>query len=340
MIMKHTHIHIDHGSGGDLTDELISDIFLKEFSTSSNRPKSDSALLNKTSKQVAFTTDSYVIQPIFFPGGDIGKLSVCGTVNDLAVSGAEPKYLSVSYIIEEGFPLDELTQIVKSQAKTAVEAGVEIVCGDTKVVEKGSCDRIFINTSGIGFLDEKHSLISSAGELKSGDVLIASGTVGEHGSAVLCARERLTIHADIISDCAPLNRMIQSLLSEIESIKFMRDATRGGLATVLCELAELSNLGIEIEEEVIPVKESVNALCDMLGLDPLYMANEGRVVIALSENDAENALRILHTTEYGKSAAVIGTVTDAHKTKAVLKTSIGGKRILNKLSGSQLPRIC
>ena len=340
-------ILLEHGSGGELTNNLINNLFLSVYSASGSPGSSvdsikqtDSALLETGSSLISFTTDSYVIKPVFFPGGDIGKLSVCGTVNDLAVSGSVPEYISVSFIIEEGFPLNDLKTIVKSQADAALESGVKIVCGDTKVVEKGACDGIFINTSGIGRLSEKQKGISTAEGIEEGDILLVSGFIGSHGTAVLSARENLPFSSNIISDCAPLSAMIQTLLKEVPDIVFMRDATRGGIATVLTEFAEITGTGILIKEDKIPVDEQVKALTGILGLDPLYLANEGVIIIAVKKGSEEKAVSVLKNTRYGKNAAVIGEVVNNLRGKAVIRTEIGGRRFLNRLSGQQLPRIC
>jgi hydrogenase expression/formation protein HypE len=340
-------ILLEHGSGGELTNKLINNLFLSVYSASAGPGSSakhlkqtDSAVLETGSNLISFTTDSYVIKPIFFPGGDIGKLSVCGTVNDLSVSGSVPEYISVSFIIEEGFPLNDLKTIVNSQAEAALESGVKVVCGDTKVVEKGACDGVFINTSGIGRLSEKQKGISTAEGIEVGDILLVSGFVGSHGTAVLSARENLPFSSDIISDCAPLSGMIQTLLKEVPDIVFMRDATRGGIATVLTEFAELTGMGILIEEDKIPVDEQVKALTGILGLDPLYLANEGTIIIAAKKGTEDKAVSVLRNTRYGKNCAVIGEIVNNHPEKAVIKTEIGGRRFLYRLSGEQLPRIC
>ena len=338
--MKNDTILLNHGSGGKMTHELISSLFVKYFDNEILQNQTDSAILNIDSKFLAYTTDSYVVSPIFFPGGNIGKLAVCGTVNDLAVSGAKPVYLSCGFIIEEGFLLSELEEIARSMSEEAMKAGVSIVTGDTKVVDKGKCDKIFINTSGIGLLDKKRKHISFGSNIKSGDKIIVNGNIGDHGTAILCARNSIEYTNSVLSDCASLNKMIAATLNTSDKIKFMRDATRGGLATVLCELAEKHNIGIELMEDSIPVQESVRGLCEIFGFDPLYMANEGKVVMIVGKDDAEKVLEIIRNDELGKNAFIIGEIKKSNKGMVVMNTGIGGKRIIDMLAGEQLPRIC
>jgi hydrogenase expression/formation protein HypE len=333
-------IMLNHGSGGKMTQELISRIFIKYFDNEILSKQTDSAILNVDSSLLAFTTDSYVVDPIFFPGGNIGKLAVCGTVNDMAVSGAKPVYLSCGFIIEEGLEVKDLEAIVKTMAEEAKRAGVHIVTGDTKVVDKGKCDKIFINTSGIGLLDKKRKHISFGNEIEVGDKIIVNGTIGDHGTAILCARNSIEYSNNVLSDCAPLNHIIDKALNVSGKIKFMRDATRGGLATVLCELSEKHDFGIELIESSIPVQESVRGLCEIFGFDPLYMANEGKVVMIVGKDDADKVIETLRADELGKGAAIIGEVTESNKKMVVMKTSIGGNRIVDMLAGEQLPRIC
>lgn len=333
-------ILLNHGSGGKLMREMINDQFLSEFDNDILNAGTDSAILNIPAQNIAFTTDSYVIDPIFFPGGNIGKLAVCGTVNDLAVSGAEPKYITCSLILEEGLPFDDLQKIIKSMAETAQEAGVKIVTGDTKVVNKGKCDKIFINTAGIGELIEERKHISFADKITSGDCIIVNGNIGEHGMAILKAREDVKLENELNSDCAPLNGMINELLDAGIDIKFMRDATRGGVATVLSELATDKNYGIEIYEDKIPVSESVKGMCEVFGFDPLYIANEGKIVLVISEKDSDKAIDILQAHQYGANSSMIGKITKQNPGKVVLETEIGGRRIIDMLAGEQLPRIC
>jgi len=325
-------IEIGHGSGGKLTRELIEGLFLKYFKSEELHSLRDASYLPGFQK-IAMTTDSYVVQPLFFPGGDIGKLSVSGTVNDLTVSGSLPKFVSVGFIIEEGFPLGDLERIVSSISRTADEAGVKIVTGDTKVVERGKCDGIYINTTGIG--EVKREL--SPKSLKPGDVVIVTGFVGDHGTAISLAREEFEIEADVESDCAPLNSLLVPLF-DVPGLRFMRDPTRGGVATVLVELSEASGLGVRIYEERIPVREEVRFICDMLGYDPLYLANEGKAIVVVSKEDAERVLELLKSHPLGKNSEIIGEVTEGGGT--VLITKVGGERRLELLEEDPLPRIC
>ncbi len=333
-------ILLGHGSGGRLTHELIKELFVTHFDNPLLHEQGDSAILPGCNEAMAYTTDSYVVDPIFFPGGNIGKLAICGTVNDLAVSGAQPLYLSAGFIIEEGFPFDDLKKIVITMAGEAQKAGVRIVTGDTKVVNKGQCDKIFINTAGLGFLPEKFRDITSGKRVCAGDRIIINGTIADHGMAVMAVRNFASFTTDIISDCAPLNSLIKSVLDAGIDVKFMRDATRGGLATVLCELAESHNMSVHIYEEAVPINENVRGMCELLGFDPFYVANEGKVVMVVADNDAERALAVIKQNEFGKQAAIIGEINELHNGKAVLNTVVGGSRIIDMLAGEQLPRIC
>ncbi|MEZ5199433.1 MAG: hydrogenase expression/formation protein HypE [Bacteroidales bacterium] len=333
-------ILLGHGSGGRLSHELISKLFIKHFANNILDEQTDAAILNVDSNRISFTTDSFVVDPIFFPGGDIGKLAVAGTVNDVAVSGAMPLYLSTSFIIEEGFSFEALERIVKSMAEEAKKGGVKIVTGDTKVVNRGKCDKVFINTTGVGELPVKHINIGSGRNIKAGDKIIINGTLADHGMCIMAAREEISFSTDIKSDCACLNHLIKDVLEISDQVHFMRDATRGGLATVLCELAESKNFGIEIDEAALPVNENVRGMCELLGFDPLYVANEGKVVMVVGENDADKVLKALKNNELGRDAAIIGEVVDKHLGKAWLTTGIGGRRIIDMLAGEQLPRIC
>jgi len=325
-------IEIGHGSGGKLTRELINEVFLKHFNFPELHTLQDATYLPGFSK-VAVTTDSYVVSPLIFPGGDIGKLSISGTVNDLTVSGALPKYITVGFIVEEGLRIETLEKVVSSMAETAKSAGVKIVAGDTKVVEKGKCDGVYINTSGVGEVVRE----LSPHLVKPGDKIIVTGYVGDHGVAISLARESFEVETPIESDCAPLNFLLTPLF-ELPGLRFMRDPTRGGLATVLVELSESSNLGIRIYEEKVPVREEVRFICDMLGYDPFYLANEGKAVVVVSPDDEERALQILRSHPLGKNASVIGEVVDGDG--VVLVTSIGGERRLELLEEDPLPRIC
>jgi hydrogenase expression/formation protein HypE len=331
-------ITLNQGSGGRLTQKLIEEVFRKYFGMP--EPLTDSAIIKEAGETNAFTTDSYVVDPIFFPGGNIGKLAVCGTVNDLAVSGAVPKYLSAAFIIEEGLPLKDLVIVVDTMATEAKKAGIKIVAGDTKVVEKGKCDRLFITTSGIGILDPALEHISKGGKISTGDKIIINGPVGNHALAVLGARKKLNFSAPISSDCASLNGLIGSVMKKNTGILFMRDLTRGGLAGVLNELAAIIKMGIIVDEASIPVEEPVRGLCEMLGFDPLYLANEGKVLLVTKSSEAQHVVEILRSDPLGQNAEIIGEITGDKKTLVTLRTSVGGTRILDMPSGAQLPRIC
>ncbi len=331
-------ILLSHGSGGSLTRRLIEDIFAPAFSNPLLAPLNDQAVFTLETPRLAFTTDSYVVNPIFFPGGDIGKLSVCGTINDLAVGGAEPVYLSASFIIEEGMDIGELKRIVASMAKTANEAGVKIVTGDTKVVERGKGDKLFITTTGIGVIADSISL--SPELIRPGDVIIVSGTMGDHGIAIMTRRQGIDLEVPIESDCAALHTLTRDILRGEDGVKAMRDPTRGGLATVLNEFALSSGTCMDISEGLIPVREEVRGACEILGFDPLYLANEGKLVAVVKEGSAQKILASMRKNPLGKDAAIIGKVTKEPRGKVLLETSIGNKRILDMLSGEQLPRIC
>lgn len=339
-MIKSDSVLLGHGSGGKLSHDLISKLFVRYFNNQFLDKQTDSSILELTGSHLSFTTDSYVVDPIFFPGGDIGKLAVCGTVNDLAVSGATPLYLSAGFIIEEGLPLKELEQIVSSMATEAKKAGVHIVTGDTKVVNRGKCDKIFINTAGIGAIKKQNINIGEGTRIRPGDKIIINGSIGDHGMAVLSARQELNIQSDIQSDCASLNSLIHNILSVSDGIKFMRDATRGGLATVIAELAQNKKCGITIEESHLLIKTKVKAFCELLGFDPLYVANEGKVVIVAGFESAELILQTMREHELGLDSRIIGEITDEHQGRAWLNTGMGGKRILDMLAGEQLPRIC
>jgi len=330
-------ILLAHGSGGKLAHDLVEKSFVKAFANPFLAKLDDSAVMDFNGR-LAFTTDSYVVSPIFFPGGDIGKLAVCGTVNDLAMSGAKPLYLSLSFIIEEGLPQDELNQIVDSVQKAAQEAGVEIVTGDTKVVHRGSADKLFINTAGVGIIPEGVNI--SGSNARPGDRVILSGTIGDHGIAVLSQREGLSFSTQLESDCAPLGGLVAEMLEASPDIHCLRDPTRGGLATTLNELAKQSKVSIRIEEEKIPVREEVLAACEMLGFDPLYVANEGKLVAIVPAKDADKVLKSMRENYYGTGAAIIGEVKAEHPGRVVMKTCLGASRIVDMLVGDLLPRIC
>ncbi len=334
-------ILLAHGSGGRLTHELIRDVFVRHLCNPLLAVQDDAAVFELKGSgpaRLALSTDSYVVQPIFFPGGDIGKLAVCGTVNDLSMAGAQPLYLSVGFIIEEGLLLAELERVVVSMAQTAAYAGVQVIAGDTKVVDRGSADQIFVNTAGVGLVPPGVEI--SGANARPGDVVLLSGPVGMHGLAVMCQREGLRFSFSLESDCAPLNGLVQAMLQADSSLHCLRDPTRGGLATTLNELALQSHVGIEVEETCIKVPESVRAGCDVLGLDPFYVANEGKLV-AIAASDAEASLvTAMRSHPYGREAEVIGRVTAAHPGRVVLRTALGAHRVLDMLTGSQLPRIC
>jgi hydrogenase expression/formation protein HypE len=338
--MKQNKILLGHGSGGQLSHELISGLFVRYFSNPVLDVQTDAAILDISSDHLAFTTDSFVVDPIFFPGGDIGKLAIAGTVNDLAVAGAQPLYLSASFIIEEGLPFEDLERIVQSMADEARKAGIHIVTGDTKVVNRGKSDKVFITTTGIGELPSKNRSIGSGLQVKAGDRILVNGSLADHGMCIMAAREEIRFTTDIASDCACLNHMIGNALKVSGGIHFMRDATRGGLATVLCELTAGKNYGIEIQEDRLPVRENVRGMCELLGFDPLYVANEGKVLMVVDGHDAERVLNELKKDPLGQDAAIIGEVVNDHPGKAWLTTGIGGRRIIDMLAGEQLPRIC
>jgi hydrogenase expression/formation protein HypE len=330
-------ILLAHGSGGKIAHELVERSFLGAFDNPFLAKLDDSAAID-FSGRLAFTTDSYVVSPIFFPGGDIGKLAVCGTVNDLAMSGARPLYLSLSFIIEEGLSQNELKQIVDSVRTATQEAGVKIVTGDTKVVHRGSADKLFINTAGVGAIPKGVDI--SGSNARPGDKVILSGTIGDHGIAVLSQREGLSFSTQLKSDCAPLGGLVAEMLAASPNIHCLRDPTRGGLATTLNELARQSKVGIRIEEERLPVREEVLGACEMLGLDPLYVANEGKLVAILPAKDADRVLSIMQGNNYGENAVIIGEVGAEHPGRVVMKTRLGASRIVDMLVGDILPRIC
>ena len=327
-------ITMAHGSGGKSSNELIENLFKEKFKNPSLDKLEDAAVLDiEGKKKMAFTTDSFVVTPLFFPGGDIGKLAVCGTVNDLLMMGAEPKYLTAGFILEEGLEIEKLERIVDSMAKEAKKAGVMIVAGDTKVIEgKGG---LFINTSGIGFIEEGIEI--SASECKPGDAVILSGTLGNHHACILS--QRMKIENNIKSDCAVLKDMVQGMLKAGLKVKAMRDVTRGGLGTIINEIASSSGIGIELKEEAFPVDIKIKGFCEILGLDPLYMANEGKMVCIVSDSDKEKAIEIIKNSEFGENCAIIGKAVEG-KPVVTMETRLGGKRIIDVLYGEGLPRIC
>ena len=332
-------ITLAHGSGGRASHELIEKLFVACFGSRSLAALEDCAILQTGKEKIAFSTDSFVVDPIFFPGGDIGSLAVHGTVNDLAMRGARPLYLSVGMIIEEGFAYKDLETIVRSLRNGADKAGVEIVAGDTKVVQSGKADKIFINTTGIGLLDGQFDI--AAGNGRPGDIVIMSGTMADHGATILCQREGLQIQGGFTSDSAPLNHMVAAMLNEAgKSIHVLRDPTRGGVGTTLNELAMSSGVGIRIREKDLPVRDDVRGACELLGLDPLYLANEGKLLAFVEQDAAGSLLSVMHHMEYGENACIIGEVTADHPGRVVLETSIGSARIVDMLHGEPLPRIC
>jgi hydrogenase expression/formation protein HypE len=329
-------ISLAHGDGGELSHRLICDVFLEAFG-GNNGALFDAAALTVPAGKIAVTTDSFVIKPIFFPGGSIGKLAVAGTVNDLAVSGARPVYLTCGFVIEEGFPIADLKKIVTDMANEAKKTGVTIVAGDTKVVERGSADGVYINTTGIGICDWNAGPSLAFAE---GDAIIISGSVGDHGIAVLTARNELGIHAAVNSDCASLNRMIGKVLEQTDGIRIMRDPTRGGLATTLVEIAEDFHLTMKINESDLPVKEEVRGACDLLGFDPLYLANEGKAILVVADAEKNKVLDLLRAFPEGQDAVVIGSIIGTEKGQLLLETPLGSKRLLTRLYGTMFPRIC
>jgi len=326
-----------HGSGGKLAHELIEKTLLNALANPLLSRLDDSAVFDFNGT-MAFTTDSYVVNPIFFPGGDIGRLAVCGTVNDLAMAGAKPLYLSLAFIIEEGLLKEDLIRVLRSVQETAKEAGVRIVTGDTKVVNRGTADKLFVNTAGVGVVPPGVKV--SGSNARTGDKVILNGSIGDHGIAVMSQREGLSFSTTLRSDCAPLNTMVAAMLEAKPGIHAMRDPTRGGLATTLNEVAEQSRVGIRMEEEAIPVREEVRGACEMLGLDPLYVANEGKLVAIVALEDANAVLAAMRQDQYGKDAAIIGEVCQEHPGRVVMKTRLGASRIVDMLVGDPLPRIC
>jgi len=327
-------IMLAHGSGGRLSQELIRTLFQKHLGNPYLDQMNDATLLPGRG-QIAVTTDSFVVSPLFFRGGNIGKLAICGTVNDLAVSGAIPKFLSLALILEEGLPMDDLEEIIKSVAETAAEAGVMIVCGDTKVVERGSADKIFINTTGIGYITDR---LVGPEQIQPGDEILITGTIGDHGIAILSAREGLEFQTPVVSDCAPLNGLIDAFY--LPGVKCMRDPTRGGVATTLNELAGQAGVSMLLDEKQFPISPSVEGACGMLGLEPLYLANEGKVLVIVAPEVAEDVLLNMQAHSLGRSAARIGLVQDGKPGLVLIETALGGKRIVGMLEGEHLPRIC
>ncbi|PYZ97483.1 hydrogenase expression/formation protein HypE [Alteribacter lacisalsi] len=328
-------ISLAHGEGGELTERLITEVFVKAFGNEAHAAY-DAAVLESAGSTLAITTDSFVVKPLFFPGGNIGTLAVTGTINDLAVSGAVPLAMTAGFILEEGFPLSDLKAIVSAMASEAEKAGVAIVAGDTKVVAKGEADGVFINTAGIGQVYG-----GNGGKIREGDKVIVSGTVGDHGIAILSARNELGLLSDVKSDCASLHPMLSNITYGLSGVRIMRDPTRGGLATALVEICEHHRVTVELEEGAVPLKREVEGACDILGFDPLYLANEGKALFVADEKDAEQILERLHREEKGKDARIIGRVTEAVSAgRLLMRTAAGSTRRLHRLSGLILPRIC
>ena len=334
-------VTLAHGSGGQAMQDLIEALFVSQFEGKMPTALEDQARipfeeLTAQGDRLAFTTDSYVVDPLFFPGGDIGALAVNGTVNDLVVSGAVPRYLTCAMILEEGLPIDILKQVVASMVKAAEEAGVKIVTGDTKVVPRGGADKLFINTAGIGVM--RRGVTPAAVHLQPGDVVLVNGPLGNHGATIMVAREEFALDTDIQSDCQPLNGLVDAIVAVCPEVRAMRDATRGGLATVLNEFADTAQVGIQLVEDQIPLDSAVKGLCELLGLDPLYLANEGKLVVVVPPDQADSVLAAMRAHPSGTRSCIIGRVTDGQRVS--LKTGFGTERVIDRLVGDQLPRIC
>ena len=336
--LKEERITLSHGSGGKATQTLIEAVFLEAFANPLLAPLEDGAVLTAHGGRLAFTTDSYVVSPLFFPGGDIGDLAVNGTVNDLAVSGARPLWLSAGFILEEGFPVADLERIVGSMAAAAERAGVQIVTGDTKVVQRGKADGCYVNTAGVGVIERPGEL--GVATARPGDAVIVSGPIGEHGITIMLARGELDIESEVESDTAPLNELVERLLDAAPGVRGLRDATRGGVATICNEVARAAGVAVVVDEEAVPVRPDVRGACELLGIDPLYVACEGRLVAVVDGDQVEQAMAALRSHPLGEGAAVIGRVRDDPPGLVLLKTSFGGTRIVDLLVGDPLPRIC
>lgn len=337
-IEHYPHVLLAHGGGGKLMHQLIEKMFLPAFSNAMLGARHDGAVFDPPPHKLAFTTDSYVVQPLFFPGGDIGSLAVNGTVNDLAMCGARPLYLSAGFILEEGLPMETLWRVIRSMASAAAQAGVQLVTGDTKVVDRGKGDGIFINTAGIGAMEHGRSI--SPAEVRTGDSILLSGDIGRHGIAIMAAREGLEFESAVESDCAPLSGIVLDMLGAGIEVHCLRDLTRGGLAGALVEIAEASGLHFEIDETAVPVREDVQGACEILGLDPLYIANEGRFIGFVPACEAERALKQMRLHPLGAEARIIGKVAGDAAGLVTLRSAIGASRVVDMLSGEQLPRIC
>jgi hydrogenase expression/formation protein HypE len=335
---RYEHVLLGHGSGGQLTADLIQRLFVPAFANDVLGALEDQATIQVKGGRIAFTTDAFVVRPLFFPGGDIGRLAVHGTVNDLAVGGARPLFLSAAFILEEGLPLTDLRRIVESMRSACREAGVALVTGDTKVVDRGKGDGVFITTSGIGLVPEGRALSIHAAQ--PGDRVLVSGTLGDHGIAIMSVREGLEFETVLESDTAPLHGLAEAILAACPRTRCMRDPTRGGLSSVLNELAVASGVGVELDEAALPLRPEVRGACEMLGLDPLYVANEGKLIAVVPPDDADGVLEAMRAHPLGRDAALIGTVVADHAGLVVLRSRVGGERVVTLLSGEQLPRIC
>ena len=337
-LTNYKEIVLAHGSGGKLSHQLIDKFILPQFRNDLLEPLHDGAILSLGRKRIAFTTDSYVVSPIFFPGGDIGKLAVHGTVNDLAMCGAKPLYLSVGFILEEGTPMEDFWRIVQSMREAANVAGVRVVTGDTKVVDRGKADKIFINTSGIGVIPDNVNIGPDCAQV--GDKILISGQIAVHGIAIMSVREGLEFETEIASDTAPLNGLVDAMLATSEEIHVLRDPTRGGVTSALTEIAQSAKVGMLLDEASIPISEEVKGACEILGLDPLYVANEGKLLAFVGTRDVDLVMRAMKSHPLGQNAAIIGEVTSDHPGFVMMKTRVGGSRVVDMLSGEQLPRIC
>ena len=337
-ITNYKEIVLAHGSGGKLSHQLMEKLVLPQFRNELLAPLHDGAIFSISGQRVAFSTDSYVVNPIFFPGGDIGKLAVHGTVNDLAMCGARPLYLSVGFILEEGTPMEDFWRVVQSMREAATAAGVMLVMGDTKVVDRGKADKIFINTSGIGVIPDGVNIAQARAQV--GDKIIMSGAMAVHGIAIMSVREGLEFESEMASDTAPLNGLVETILAASKDVHVLRDPTRGGITSALTEIAQAAKVGILLNEDAIPISEEVKGACEILGLDPLYVANEGKLLAIVAASDTDSVLAAIQSHPLGREAAIIGQVTDDHPGFVMMKTRVGGKRVVDMLSGEQLPRIC
>jgi hydrogenase expression/formation protein HypE len=337
-LRDYPHVVMGHGSGGKLSAELVEHLFLPAFRNEALELLADAAILPKAMGRLAFSTDSFVVRPLFFPGGSIGELAVNGTVNDLAMVGARPLYLSAGFIIEEGFSMDELARVVQAMAAAAREAGIHVVTGDTKVVDRGHGDGCYINTAGVGEVDDH--VVLGPSQVRAGDPILVSGTIADHGMAIMSVREGLQFDSVIASDSAPLHTLVQAMLASHATIRVLRDPTRGGLASSLNELATSAKVGMTIDEMSVPIQSTTQSACELLGMDPLFVANEGKLLAIVSPADAEPLLSVMRQHRLGRQAAFIGHVTDEHPGIVVARTAIGGQRVIARMVGEQLPRIC